>query len=957
MITKAESRARGPRQAGPPRARRALGRRGRERQRGHRVRPAAPGPHRVRRRARPRGRRADQRQRGGRRASACTSIAGPPPEALAGPPGAGPGLRRRRRLRRPRAVARTGSRPGAGSSPPSPPSTAPSRRPHLLGNLVQVRADRGERLPDGGWRLVATNPVFVAWGPGSEPRESDGRERSLAISVTEPGRRVAARPPLRARPRRPGRRTLAARWARGRRLRRGPRARGHRPPDRPACSPTRRPTRPWSVSTTPAPSPSSVCGGHAGRRQRARRARSPRCSAPRRSSPRPPIGWASPPSTCCPGFAAEGDVAGVTAALLAGEPGRVDRRARRGRCPAPLARAAWPATMARRRTRPRSSWSDRVAVEPTGAPGPSALRPPSLVVGVGHHHATPPATDAGHAVGRGAGGGRPAPAVARRPSPPIDRRAGHPAIATVAARLAADVGAFARRALDAVRRAHPERGRRPTRSAPARWPRRPRWSAAGAGAALVVAQGGTRPGHRGGRPAGPARRVGSRRRPRARARLAHRTPEADPGRARTPRWSSGLDAYVEQCADLLTPAQRCPALRDRRRDRAGPGSPSTWPPRAGGSRWCARVTPASTPWPRPPSSWPAPRGRVRRRRGRAWCPGSPPGWPPRPCSVRRSVTTSSRSASRTSSRRGSVIEARVRAAAETDLVLVALQPPLGPADLADREGPGDPARAPPAATTPVGIVDRRRPGPAQRVSHHHPWRAALRRGQHDHVRDRGLVDHPGLDGPHGHPPGVRDVTASSLARFGARHDRRVHRLRSLPRHLPDPRAAAGAPQAARARRAVHALHGLRRGVPATAPSTVAGDDECPRPPDRGRRATGSWPSSVDLCGWADGSGRAMAARVVHATADPALLDHLVIPEAAVAAGVAALRAGAAGRLRHRDGAGRDHRGRAPICTLGEVADAGPYPSRSAAAMAARRGGPPATAPSSWSAAPRPRWPR
>lgn len=34
-----------------------------------------------------------------------------------------------------------------------------------LGRLVQVAASRGERLPDGGWRLVAENPVFVVWGP------------------------------------------------------------------------------------------------------------------------------------------------------------------------------------------------------------------------------------------------------------------------------------------------------------------------------------------------------------------------------------------------------------------------------------------------------------------------------------------------------------------------------------------------------------------------------------------------------------------------------------------------------------------------------------------------------------------------------------------------------------------------------------------------------------------------
>jgi precorrin-6B C5,15-methyltransferase / cobalt-precorrin-6B C5,C15-methyltransferase len=34
-----------------------------------------------------------------------------------------------------------------------------------LGDMVQVAVGRGERLPDGGWRLAAQNPVFVAWGP------------------------------------------------------------------------------------------------------------------------------------------------------------------------------------------------------------------------------------------------------------------------------------------------------------------------------------------------------------------------------------------------------------------------------------------------------------------------------------------------------------------------------------------------------------------------------------------------------------------------------------------------------------------------------------------------------------------------------------------------------------------------------------------------------------------------
>lgn len=34
----------------------------------------------------------------------------------------------------------------------------------LLGNLTQVAASRGRRLPDGGWRLEAANPTFVVWG-------------------------------------------------------------------------------------------------------------------------------------------------------------------------------------------------------------------------------------------------------------------------------------------------------------------------------------------------------------------------------------------------------------------------------------------------------------------------------------------------------------------------------------------------------------------------------------------------------------------------------------------------------------------------------------------------------------------------------------------------------------------------------------------------------------------------
>ena len=37
----------------------------------------------------------------------------------------------------------------------------------LLGHVTQVSVSRGERLPDGGWRLDGQNPVFVAWGPAA----------------------------------------------------------------------------------------------------------------------------------------------------------------------------------------------------------------------------------------------------------------------------------------------------------------------------------------------------------------------------------------------------------------------------------------------------------------------------------------------------------------------------------------------------------------------------------------------------------------------------------------------------------------------------------------------------------------------------------------------------------------------------------------------------------------------
>jgi precorrin-6Y C5,15-methyltransferase (decarboxylating) len=48
-----------------------------------------------------------------------------------------------------------------------------------LGAMVQIGVSRGRRLPDGGLRLAAENPVFVVWGPvgpGEEALEVEGPE-------------------------------------------------------------------------------------------------------------------------------------------------------------------------------------------------------------------------------------------------------------------------------------------------------------------------------------------------------------------------------------------------------------------------------------------------------------------------------------------------------------------------------------------------------------------------------------------------------------------------------------------------------------------------------------------------------------------------------------------------------------------------------------------------------------
>jgi precorrin isomerase/sirohydrochlorin ferrochelatase len=88
---------------------------------------------------------------------------------------------------------------------------------------------------------------------------------------------------------------------------------------------------------------------------------------------------------------------------------------------------------------------------------------------------------------------------------------------------------------------------------------------------------------------------------------------------------------------------------------------------------------------------------------------------------------------------------------------------------------------------------------------------------------------------------------------------------------------------------------------------------------------------VNLSGFAPNVA-AVIARVVHATAEPALVDSLVVPDAAVAAGVAALGAGAP-VLCDVEMVRAGISGAATHCHLAATPSAGEYPSRSAAAMA------------------------
>lgn len=240
-----------------------------------------------------------------------------------------------------------------------------------------------------------------------------------------------------------------------------------------------------------------------------------------------------------PGFRAEGDVAGVTTAMLA------------GRGVAVAAELSWPLPAGLDGAvvdggGGRILVSDR-DVDPSA--GVVALRPASLVVGLG---TTTDATaaDAVAAVEGALGAHRLSP-LAVDCVATLDRRAGHEAVLAVALRFDAAVRHFPAGALATVEVPHPSvvvKGAVGTPSVA----EAAALGAAGPGAALVVEktvfERVTVAVARRARPRGSLCVVGL-----GPGGASQRTPQATAA-VRHAEAVVGLDAYVEQCAELLTPA-------------------------------------------------------------------------------------------------------------------------------------------------------------------------------------------------------------------------------------------------------------------------------------------------------------------------------------------------------------------------------------------------------------------
>ena len=233
-----------------------------------------------------------------------------------------------------------------------------------------------------------------------------------------------------------------------------------------------------------------------------------------------------------PGFAASGDVAGVTRALLDGRPPLVENE------------LDWPVDLETGPGPERLVITDR-AVAAAG-PGVAVLHPPSLVVGVGASTGAPAGAAVDLLAAALAGAGLSAASVAEVAT--IDRRAGDPVVTA----LGLPVRAFPADALAAVPVPSPSEvvraavGTASVAEAAA-------LLAAGPGAELVVPK-----------QAGAEATVAVARRLRPRGRLAviglgpgsvaHRTPAAEAA-VRGAEVVIGYGPYVDACADLLTAAQ------------------------------------------------------------------------------------------------------------------------------------------------------------------------------------------------------------------------------------------------------------------------------------------------------------------------------------------------------------------------------------------------------------------
>ena len=275
------------------------------------------------------------------------------------------------------------------------------------------------------------------------------------------------------------------------------------------------------------------------------------------------------------------------------------------------------------------------------------------------------------------------------------------------------------------------------------------------------------------------------------------------------------------------------------------------------------------------------------------------------------------------------IAARLSAAARSDYVIVLYNPRS-----ARRTWQIEQARAiileHRSADTPVGLVtDAARAG--QVGAPRHVGTVPLRGRDDDHLCDRGELDDEGGQRADGDPEGVRPVIVVSdacTACGACLATCPTGALRAAPRR---PSVTVALCTACLDCVEICPRGAAQRGRPVTA-----------LPPGNGAQdAGGSHPieqesyrilaERVDLSSWPAGPA-AVAARIVHATAEPDLLGSLVVDAQAVAAGVAALRDGLP-VLCDVEMVRSGVAGGAALCLLGEVGVAPAGSTRSAAAMA------------------------